>query len=252
MTVQDAAPLPQPSAWRKLDNLLYNAVTVPLRPFYRRYPLRSPVSVASANRRGLVDLQMGVFCSRIPKAANSTVVTHLARLRFGQAVPSKKAKKLFLTPAHLSSTEVAKLDSLHKFCIVRDPFSRVLSAYLDKVARPEVGIDPSLSFADFLSYLEGGGLHKNAHWAPQTDLLLLPLDAFDQIGRVESLNADLRKVEEALGIPSELQIEPTLGNATGASDKLRRYYTEASLSERVVQLYRADFEALGYPTELAV
>ena len=100
------------------DKVLLNGLTLPWRPFYRRYPFRSPASIRSADDRGMVDMELGFFCNRVPKAANSTVVTNLARLKFGRDVDSPDAKKMFATPARLSRAQVERFASLFKFTVV--------------------------------------------------------------------------------------------------------------------------------------
>lgn len=238
---------------RAIKQLRFNALTIPRRPFYRRYPYGGGVSATSADDRGLVDMELGVFCNRIPKAANSTVVENLARLRFGRHVPSKQAKRRFRSPAELSRSEMAEFDRLFKFVIVRNPFTRTLSAYLDKVERKALRRNREVSFEGFLGELETGALYSNAHWAPQSSLLLLPLDAFDVIGRTENLEADLTAVLERLaGGPLDWPVVSFRGNASGASEKLARYYRSPETVERVRSLFSDDFRLFGYSTELPI
>ena len=190
-------------------------------------------------------MQMGFFCNRIPKAANSTVTTTLARLKMGHDVPSKQAKKIFLSPAQLSGAEVARLDQLFKFAFVRNPYSRTLSAYLDKVARDLPSDEKVHRFADFITDLERGKLHSNAHWAPQSSLLLLPRGQFDFIGKTETLDHDLSTVLQRLCPEDAPPIKSTLSNATGANRKLMTYYRD-DLAARVLHLYRDDFRLFDF------
>lgn len=227
--------------------VVVNRATQRLIPFYRRYPFTSPVSICSADDRGCVEFELGFFCNRIPKAANSSVMTALAQFKRGHPVPSKEAKKLFRTPAALSPSEVARFDRLFKFAMVRNPYARTLSAYLDKVERKARMHDRASRFEDFVTYLENDGLYRNAHWAPQTALLLLPPERFDFFGKVERYAEDWAQVLRGLqGLePGAASTPGIFDNATGANDKLARYYTPA-LAERVARLYRADFAAFGY------
>lgn len=227
--------------------VVVNRATQRLIPFYRRYPFTSPVSICSADDRGCVEFELGFFCNRIPKAANSSVMTALAQLKCGHPVPSKAAKTLFQSPASLSREEIDRFDQLFKFAVVRNPFSRTLSAYLDKVERRARARNHESSFEGFVNYLEQGGLYRNAHWAPQTTLLLIPVQRFDFVGKVERYAEDWAEVLRSLqGLSSDISPAPSfLDNATGADAKLSRYYTP-SLVKRVAQIYRADFEAFGY------
>ncbi|WP_084184903.1 sulfotransferase family 2 domain-containing protein [Desulfonatronum thiodismutans] len=69
------------------------------------------------------------------------------------------------SPADLHSLKL--LSMMYKFTIVRNPYSRLLSCFLSKIASgrhllerymlPGFGENSSNGFADFVSFLEGGG-----------------------------------------------------------------------------------------------
>lgn len=230
--------------------LLRNRLTMRYLPFYRRYPFSSPVSIASADKRGCVDLELGIFYNRVPKAANSSVVVNLAQQKLEYEIESRPAKRIFRRPSSLSREEMAGFDSLYRFTFVRNPYVRVLSAYLDKVQRKAAHGRRAMSFPEFLRRLERGALYRNAHWAPQASLLLLPVTEYDFIGRVESLERDLAAVLATLqGGPVDRPPRSALGNWTGAGGRLAQYYDDDSLAI-VRRLYARDFEAFGY--ELAI
>ena len=240
---------------RVLNKLLLNHLTLRCRPFFKRYPFRSPVSIQSSNERGAVDLEYGFFCNRIPKAANSTVVSTLATIKFGHAVPSRDAKKIFLTPGHLNREQVAEFDSLFRFTVVRNPFSRTLSAYLDKIHRTaEKQGKQAISFEQFLDRLENEPrfLYSNAHWAPQSSLLLIPVPEFDFIGKVESLNEDIAFIQQKLKPDTIAAMNSAGPKPTGASKKLLAYYKSPRQIEQVQRLFKQDFDAFGYSTQLPV
>lgn len=221
-----------------------------LRPFYRRFPFSSPVSLRSADRRGCVDFELGIFYNRVPKAANSTVIVNLARERHGEDIPSRTAKRLFRRPAELARSEVQQIEDLFRFTFVRNPYTRLLSAYLDKVERKALMRGRASSFGEFVDYLERGGLYRNLHWAPQHALLLLPTERFEFIGRVEQLEADLAMVlERARGDIRKDPVRSALDNSTGASTRVAEYYTP-DIRDRVRRLYARDFETFGYNPQL--
>jgi hypothetical protein len=230
--------------------LLMTRWSSPLFPFYQRYPFRHATSIRSADDRGCIDFELGVFCNRIPKAANSSVISGLASLKRGTHVPSKPAKAMFRSPSSLSRTELDAFEALFKFAVVRNPFARTLSAYLDKIERKGKIDGYQTCFSDFMDYLERGGLYRNAHWAPQFALLLIPPERYDFFGRVESFDSDMQQVYARLR-------EPALGyapksiyqNYTGASDKARQYYTSRQV-EQVRRLFACDFEGFGYEDRL--
>jgi hypothetical protein len=236
-------------------------------PFYRAYPYTGKLSLALANNRGVVDTGLRFFYNDMPKTGSSTVIATLAKLKgYGDHLTRVEAKDLFKTPADLSPAEVKDIPRYYTFVFVRNPYSRVLSAYLDKVvgnraylttrlrktplarAYRERGTVPS--FAEFLSYLEHGGLYADGHWAPQTSLLLLPIALYDFIGKLKDIDDDL---PEALShiFPgaevSEKDLRVYTPHSTNSNKIWEGYYTP-ELRKVVQRLYPEDFEAFGYPS----
>ncbi|WP_226664070.1 sulfotransferase family protein [Microbulbifer aggregans] len=234
-----------------LDKLLFNRATLPLRPFYQHYPFRSAVSMRSANDRGMVDMELGFFYNRIPKAANSTMVTNLVRLKLGYDLPSRQAKRTFPHPGRLGKSEMSRFPGLFKFTVVRNPYTRVLSAYLDKIARFPERPGNNITFDEFVQKLDQDRdfLYSNAHWVPQSDLLLMPAAELDFIGKVESLDRDLDEIKRRLQPDNHDQITSAGPPPTGAAKKLRRYYSNQALVDQVARIYRADFETFQYSPE---
>ncbi|WP_185962540.1 sulfotransferase family protein [Thalassomonas sp. M1454] len=230
-----------------VNKLIYNKYTVSLTPFYKKYPFQGKASIRSADDRGAIDFDLGIFCNRIPKAANSTIVSNLVQLKLGEEIASPQAKKVFTTPSQLKTAELEKFDDLFKFAVVRDPFSRTLSAYLDKIDRKFNQNEEKISFKDFLKSLKAGKLHSNLHWAPQTSILLIPIEEFDFIGKFENLNDDLAfiinkiKGQESTNNDFSRKGPPS----TSATDKVKKYY-DSECVELMQQMYSKDFELLGY------
>ncbi len=249
------------AAWRKLIDRIgarSRAERIARAPFYVRFPYRHALPLAACDARGAVDVERRLFFNRVPKCANSTVAVRLVELRLRRIVPAREAKRSFARPSDLDANEVAELDDFFKFTVVRNPYARALSAYLNKIASGRKrkylqragieAIDPS--FRDFCTYLDHGGLFENAHWAPQTSLMLLPVERFDRIGKVETLSEDLRAIfaRIAPGRPAT-SAERSGPAATHAESKLAAHYDETSAAI-VARLYRSDFETFGYSTRL--
>ncbi|MCV0371067.1 sulfotransferase family protein [Filomicrobium sp.] len=217
-------------------------------PFFRKYPYSGSVWIRAVDKRGMIALDHGFFFNRVPKSANSTVAVALARAcgvaSISEDSDGNWAKFAFKMPSALSRSEVSDFDSTFKFTFVRNPYHRILSAYLDKVrtGRKTKGMS---SFPEFCRFLDNGGLLNNAHWAPQSSILLLPIDRFDFIGRVEALNADLATVFAALDFPLPDKFSRAGPPATKAAEMMREHYTD-ECREIVARLYRTDFEAFGY------
>jgi hypothetical protein len=219
-------------------------------PFYRSYPFRSPVAINKADVRGLVDHQLRIFYNRISKAANTSVVYSLIKLKTGEIPSSLLVKFHFTRPSDLSEQQVAALGSYFKFTFVRDPYNRILSTYLSKIARGKV-VPPGLarsqpSFREFCRYLADGGLYENGHWAPQTALMLIPISAFDFIGKVENFDDDIKGVLSRLGADDSEAISVRHSSyATQAASRMNDHYDNET-RDLIADLYRDDFEVFGY------
>lgn len=225
------------------------------RPFYLIYKPKSGLSLKMVDSRGLIDYELGIFFNRVPKAGNSSVVSNLYALKYGHSIKSadelKKAKASFLRPSDLSEHQALSFVCLYKFTFVRNPYTRILSAYLDKVATGKkkykfIEEKRIPSFQEFCLYLKKGGWRENIHWAPQSNILLLPIEYYDFIGRLENFSADMQTVLKNICIePTGCQIGSFVVNATASDDKLRKYYNEESATI-IRQLYNSDFKLFGY------
>lgn len=145
------------------------------------------------------------------------------------------------------------------FSFVRNPFTRVLSAYLDKIVgkpgttnriQQQMGIDPSRyipTFEEFVDVVYNQSIQDmNPHWTPQTSLLGIDKVRYDFLGRFEYFEdsimqlitkAELRVPEGAFGLGKD--------HATSADTRLQDNYTPKAI-ERVQEVYSKDFECLGY------
>lgn len=230
-----------------VNKIVYNKYTVPLTPFYKKYPFQGHTSARSADDRGCIDFELGIFCNRVPKAANSTIVSNLVQLKLGEEIASPQAKKVFKTPSQLTRGELGRFDTLFKFAVVRDPFSRTLSAYLDKIDRKFNQDGEKISFKDFLKSLKNGKLHTNLHWAPQTSIFLIPFEEFDFVGKFENLNDDLAFIISK--IKGKNDADSTFSRkgppSTSASDKIKKYYDDECI-KLMQELFAKDFELLDY------
>jgi hypothetical protein len=232
-------------------------------PFYRRFPYRGAMDIFKLDPRGAYSPLEPFFYNRVPKAANTsitqTLFTHSTyRPRLARR---DNPKYKFQRPIFLSPSQVHKLEhEAFKFTFVRNPYSRVLSAYLDKVGRrkhqglrflawAEANSQPA-SFLGFCRYLDAGGLFLDMHWAPQVEILCLPLECFDFIGRIESIDRDLNQVlQRVFNVQLESPLPQTGRHHTQANQKLKEAY---GMEERQIvnRLYATDFLKLGYPQDL--
>jgi hypothetical protein len=221
-------------------------------PFYRVYPFHFPTPIESVDFRGLIDGELRVFYNRVPKAANTSVVFSLAKLKTGKEPTTMRVKRSFAKPSDLSEQQVIEFASYFKFTFVREPYSRVLSAYLSKIARgliklKRARLSAKPTFSEFCRYLAEGGLYENAHWAPQTTLMLIPLSTFDFIGKVESIDSDLRVVLSRLGAPDPASVAMSYSSFVGRARERAGDYYDPDSRKLIAKLYQHDFDTFGYP-----
>jgi hypothetical protein len=212
--------------------------------------------------RTAVDRKRGFIYFRIPKAANSTVIVNLSGLDIQNGTgSSKQAKRLFKRVDTLTQSEAENLESLfYLFTVVRNPYTRFASSFLDRISRGKsphvqkvcdalgVSRHEDIGFLDFCRYLEAGGLYKDPHWYPQVDFIRCGVDKLDFVGRVETLDTDLTQIMTRINGTAPAGLLNWTPHATGASSKLSQLYCDES-ARLVARLYEHDFAAFGYSTK---
>lgn len=236
-------------------------------PFYKQNLPAATERLAAIDKRIMISDENAYIYVRVPKCANSTIVLMLGLEELGMDgaqwanMPSSEQRHLFTDtlkkrtfshPSRLNAADAANAIASHRrIMFVRNPYTRLASAYLDKVAsgkyEEHVGLPADIGFGDFCQYLSNGGLYRNIHWLPQTAITPFPIDSFDFIGRFESLDDDLTRLTRML----HGRNQPTISlasHATHAGEHLHELYGEAEV--RIVrELYAEDFARLGYDTE---
>jgi|GEM_PF-5223398 len=223
-----------------------------------------------------------VFCL-IPKVANTSwkYTFRIAagyRLDDGISINDRRRNGLsYLSskPAFMHNRYLTH-PSYMRAVFVRDPWSRVLSAYRNKIehvhadqcnrsesfiiqaitqgkrycAEHDMLEDPHsnmLTFGEFLRWLESCAPERmDKHWRPQHLIANLDHIHYDFIGRFERLEQDAAILCERAGLP-ELYTGRTITQASHASqpNMMARYYTHERI-DRVARIYARDVELLGY------
>jgi len=231
--------------------------------FYKKFPIKLKVELV--NKRIIISHLNEYAYFRISKAANSTVVSSLYYGETSHEIRSlhylqKIKDEYYDRPSDLSRDQVSKLlNSYFKFTFVRNPYTRILSAYLDKIVNNEaekrelVAIHlgkskgSEVSFDDFLLYLESGGIDENGHWARQIDLIPIPLNKMDFIGRVENLQKDLDFTLSKI-YNSCKPIISVREHSTSTSLLIKELAPETI--NRIYKLYESDFDSFHYPRKI--
>ncbi len=155
----------------------------------------------------------------------------------------------------------------YKFTFVRNPYFRLLSAYLSKISRslqPKAeilsiikGVDKNsitdlseeISFAEFVDVVCSQDSFKmNAHWRCQVDQTLSNVIDYDFIGKFEQLDKDFLLVCNEL-FPGEKLNLPQASNKTGSATVATKYY-DSQLKAKVYSKYYCDFHAFEYSESL--
>jgi len=161
--------------------------------------------------------------------------------------------------SHFSPEEIYTSPDLFRFCFVRNPYTRVVSAYLDKFisnkweARrrlPKLGFAPDAEIS-LLEFLQAIAKRKpermDIHWMPQTVLLQPDKVRYATIGRLENFDADFSAVMQRIAA-SFVETYGAFNHSphrTGAAQRLAELVgpQEEALIRRI---YADDFAAFGY------
>lgn len=160
--------------------------------------------------------------------------------------------------------DLLKSENIVKFSIVRNPFTRLLSAYLEKIVFPDIpfwegrielyrraGKDPNktMTFEEFLQTISQLSFYEmDQHWRPLTYKLFWDSVDYSYIGYFENLDHDLKNILNII-YSSEVDIKKRANVPTDANKKLHDYYDE-STQALVLDIYREDFLNFNYPQTL--
>ena len=140
------------------------------------------------------------------------------------------------------------------FSVVRNPFVKILSAYIDKIAEPRdlevwtpfgmrfrLSGDAQPSFIEFLHMIcsEEPTL-LDWHFAPQYVNLLYGLAPLSFVGQLESME-DTSEFLSQFGIETKTHIP----HATNALERIKEFYGPDE-TELVLNYFQRDFEIFGY------
>lgn len=133
--------------------------------------------------------------------------------------------------------EALQSKDVYRFTVVREPISRTVSAWADKVAADGakkgkllqvLGLAPdtNLNLSQFLDAIaqEPEALNVDRHWRPQSKEISWGLIDYDMVGTVETLDAVLKKTVLACFRSRKVKIQDTrasLGHKTSSKDLIK-------------------------------
>lgn len=169
-----------------------------------------------------------------------------------------------------SAREILASDQYYKFSVIRDPFERLISAYLEKFVykrrsqrnlmhtrpvisavqgRTDIDLDAGISFDQFLQHiLEQDPFSLDPHWRPQ-HLYFLGVKHMSRIYRLENIVALEQYLLEDQGVSIKLGHD----NRTGKSDRVLAQASSLAAAEldRAGPLDPNSFRSTGFADAIA-
>lgn len=243
----------------KISNLFNHFIKKETKPFLGVY--KSKLDNQIIDNSFAISFKSKFLYNRIYKVANSTIVATLyyaeTGIKLNNLESTQRIKdEYFPRPSIFKRKDITKLKLLFKFTFVRNPYERIVSCYLDKIRNQETsqkGIvlrhlgkenNDDISFNEFLDFLENGGLFLNGHWAPQSEFLVLPLQEYDYIGKLERFNEEFPEVLYKI-FKRNIPIVSIKEHRT----KSKSMSLELTIKQRnrIFNLYKSDFFNFSYP-----
>lgn len=152
--------------------------------------------------------------------------------------------------------EIFTSNKYTRFTVVRDPSSRVLSGYLEKIQQglrqsaeisAALGGKPAqdITFEEFLSVIkEQDSRSQDPHWRRQTDHIGMGIINYTEIIHLEDLDNSWAKVADLTHTP-DLDGQYYCKTSTKATSKIDQYRTPEADS-LIREIYQRDFVELAY------
>ncbi len=163
----------------------------------------------------------------------------------------------------MTQREVIESPHFFRMVVVRNPYTRLVSAWKDKVflcdeitgrdvylqikgRLPEIHEQLPISFDEFVQFVEGQCNLPSCdfHWKRQVEYTFFPAMNFSHVIKTEELQEGLRQFQRHLGFS-----EPLVADRRNESLPLGKATYTKELADRVYSLYRPDFDFLGYDRE---
>lgn len=191
----------------------------------------------------------------ISKNANTTI-NRMFLDKLGYEYDPDNYKSIHGQKNSLSITQKEFLDmdtdDVFVFTFARNPFTRLVSAYKNKVVGESYQpimqnyygrIYPNMTFAEFVNETsEIPDWWADEHFRSQVaDMYPKSTDKIDYMGKVENFTEDIKVVREKLDLPNP----KSMNQSTKKKKPAHKYYTK-ELAKKVYERYQDDFNKLGY------
>ena len=213
----------------------------------------------------------------VAKAANSTIKYYLQSLEYINSPHQvknvhHKGFSPLLSPFQLDKQELSLAlfsDKYKRFTLVRNPFERLLSCFLDRVQdtksasykllQNQMAVDPlDISFNEFVEFVGSQEIKKmDCHWRPQSYEIYNDIITYDDILRFEDLPENIRFLQGLTnqGLSNSIAEKILSENInmspsnTFAFSKVSEYYNN-HIKDMVRKIYAEDFHAFDYDLEI--
>lgn len=210
-------------------------------------------------------------CMTVPKVACSRIKLTLNRFEGNPEPEHIGGHSTGPRLSDFSTEEIAEMflskDWL-KFCLVRNPYTRLLSAYRSQIGNiwndeyawvkeeakkahgypeNEEGTEFFVAFRDFVRYLETAPLavQNDGHFTAQANILMPDVISYDMVGRFEDFSNEFRAILKWLEAPPEITATTTeVFNPTYPLYPAVAYDPELADSE--FRYYQQDFSEFVY------
>ena len=241
-----------------------------------------PVAAAFVDRVGWRSVNLHTHISlvnrfvyiEVPKAGCGTMKSTLGGLeaarmgaamvgRVQEAPHDRMAATPFVKPFQLPPAmleDVLAGPNFRRFTVVREPASRLLSGYLEKIRQGLKQSEPivealqrkakgitaqDVTLAQFLDVVcAQKSIDQDPHWRRQVDQVGFGSVPFDAVIHLEELDRSWGRIGELTSTPG-LKENFFCKFSTGAGSKVADYY-DATLLAQVAKAYAQDYEAFGY------
>lgn len=194
-----------------------------------------------------------------PKSGSTTIKNSLKQAQAAEYVRAgidfKRSQEPHKADDCLKNRGLRRSACSDRFLIscVRNPFTRALSGYLDKVATRDPRYFPEMrdrSVENFEQHLQAIADFRpkrlNFHFRPQHINLDFPNIDYDVIFYLENLAAISRFFAN---MSPKIELKTSAPHSRGAGSKLRDHYTGRAV-ELVQEIYAQDFALFGYSRNL--
>jgi hypothetical protein len=229
---------------------------------------------SEVNRRLNVDDKYKLIFCYVPKAGCTSwkgVFLVMSGKRTLQSLESGIGGRGIHTPknfrflsSYKSSPEREKrLNTYTKFIVTREPLSRLVSGYVDKLAKPNNPVGEPVrraisqqgripvTFGGFARYVSDfsekrGSRKLNEHWRPQTQLCEPCIIDYDYYSTINTASEDADFILRLAGAPEWLHF-PHL-HTKNSTARAKNYLAELtpSLLQKVLSVYKDDYKFYGY------